>query len=283
MSRRRNTRKNSWLACLAAVALLSSLGCSADSPTAPDQVATDPPSVGANNWQISLNVSPNQLEAGSDVPGTVNVSVESRMDGSKPANGTTLTLSTSLGDFGAQDSGVKSIGVELFKGQASALLFPGSIAATGTVTARLEGSQKRDDFQVVGAVTAFISSISPSSGSESGGTRVTIQGVGFIEPLRVVFENGSGSSAPPGDDNSNGTTSSSNSAYGTVTSVTDTTIQVTTPGLPGSLDTQPCGNGGVEYLPTAVNVKIEFAGDSGGADLPDGFTYTPNTSGCIGG
>ena len=270
MSRRRNTRKNSWLACLAAVALLSSLGCSTDSPTAPEQVATDPPSVGANNWQISLNVSPNQLAADSDVPGTVNVSVESRIDGSKPANGTTLTLSTSLGDFGAKDSGVKSIGVELFKGQASALLFPGSVAASGTVTARLEGSQKRDDFQVVaeGSGTMFIAALRPNKGTESGGTRVVIEGVGFMEPLRVTFAG----------------------AYATVNSVSDTEIQVVTPPAPpGFLTPSSCDGGGQQYLPKAADVVIEVPGSSGGdegsvggggASMPGGFTYTPNNPNC---
>ena len=263
MSRLRRMKRNGLLASVALVLILGVLGCSVDSPTAPDQVASDPPNAGADSWKISLNVSPGELAAGSDVPATVKVSVESRTDGSSPPNGTTMTLSTSLGDFEAAGSGVKSVGVSLYKGDASALLFAGDVAASGTVTARLGGSEKRDDFRVLGSVEAFITSVVPNEGSESGGTRVTIHGVGFVEPLRVQF----------------------GEVYGTVVSVESDSVVAITPRTPqGFLEdsTIECGNGGKQYVRKPVNVSVELA-TGGDAVLDNGFFYTPDNKQCIGG
>ena len=260
MSRLEKMKINRILACLAVVSILAVMGCSVDSPTAPDQVATDPPNTGANSWKISVNVSPSQIQAAADVPLTVNIKVESRTDGSKPPNGTTMSVSTSLGDFNAKDSGIKSVPVEIHSGKASALLFGGNVVATGTVVARLGGSEQRDTFSVIGAQEAVITSVEPNRGTESGGTRVRINGIGFVEPLRVEF----------GD------------IYGTVVSVTSTQIEVITPPAPlDLLDTVDCGNGGTQYIATPVNVTVEFAGDALDAVLDNGFFYTPNNGTCI--
>lgn len=259
MSRPMIMKKNVLLASLAVVLILGVLGCSVDSPTAPDQVASDPPNAGADSWKISLNVSPGEIAAGSDVPATVKVSVESRIDGGKPANGTTITLSTSLGTFESSDSELKSVAVSLYKGEASVLLFAGEVVASGTVTARFGGSEKRDTFQVTGeASDMFITSVSPNSGTESGGTRIVISGVGFVEPLRVFV----------------------NDSVATVTSVSDGQITAITPPLPpGSLQTVECGNGGKQYIPLAVDVDVESADDTD--TLEGGFTYTPNNDSCL--
>jgi hypothetical protein len=260
MSRPTKIRTKALLTSLAVVLILGVLGCSVDSPTAPEQVASDPPNAGADSWKISLRVSPDQIQSGSDVPATVKVDVESRTDGSNPPNGTTLTLSTSLGDFEAPGSDIKSVGVSLYKGEASALLFAGDIAAGGTVTARLGGSEKRDTFQVLGeAEDMFISAVSPNSGTESGGTRVTIHGVGFEEPLRVFIHN----------------------ALATVTAVSSTSISAITPALPpGTLTTVECGTGGKQYIPLPVDVEVENA--NGSTDtLVGGYSYTPDNGKCL--
>lgn len=276
MSRLENMKINRLLASLAVVSILVVMGCSVDSPTAPDQVATDPPTSGANSWKITVNVNPDQIPVSSDVPATVNVKVESRADGSNPPNGTTMTLSTSLGEFSALGSELTSVGVSIHGGKASALLFGGEVAAGGTVVARLGGSEDRDDFRVVGAVEAFISSIVPNSGSESGGTRITINGVGFVEPLRVAFQ--AADTQGEGEDVEIVTLID----YGTVTSVSPTSIEVITPSAPGSLISGSCGVGGVEYFNTPVDVSVELAAGST-AVLDDGFTYTPDNKGCNGG
>lgn len=262
MSRLEKMKINKLLACVAVVSILGVLGCSVDSPTAPDQVASDPPNAGANSWKISVSVNPDQIPVDSDVPATVNVKIESRADGSNPPNGTTMTLSTSLGEFSTQDSGLTSVGVSIHGGKASALLFGGAVAAGGTVVARLGGSEDRDTFLVVGSTDAFITAVVPNEGSESGGTRVSIQGVGFVEPLRVEF----------GD------------VYGTVVSVTSTEVVAITPQTPGGfLDTIECGNGGKLYIRKPVNVTVEFASELVDAVLDNGFFYTPDNDQCIGG
>lgn len=259
MRRPKMTQPISLLASLAIV-LAVVLGCSTDSPTAPDQVPGSPPVVGDNAWNISVSVDPSQLVADSSVPSTVNVDVRSRDDGSRPANGTTMTLTTTLGDFGAQSSGVNTIGIEIDRGKASALLFAGAVIAGGKVEARLEGSEGRDDFQVVAVSNAFITAIKPNSGSESGGTRVTVEGTGFMAPLRVRFGN----------------------FYATVTSSDEDSIEVITPPTSTPLNSQACGTGGTEYLPTPVSVTVEPSVGTA-ATLASGFFYTPDNVGCIGG
>lgn len=270
MSRRRNTRKNSWLACLAAVALLSSLGCSADSPTAPEQVATDPPTTGSGSWRISVRVSPSELEADSGIPATVQISVESKVDGSSPPNGTNVSLTTSLGEFDSLDSGLSSTGATLQRGQASVLLFPGDVVASGTVVARYDGSQGRDEFRVAGAADPFITAISPSSGPEAGGTRVVIEGTGFGDTVRVSFS-------------TNGVVK-----LGTVQSASPTAITVITPPA-GTMTEEDCDtnndgeNDGRRTVVTPADVKVEYNSQSGETrtgEVSGGFSYEPADSTC---
>ena len=264
MSRHKMTRKFGMLASLALL-LVGFLGCSVDTPTAPDQVPAPPPDTGGNNWNIAVSVNPDVLELeltelGAVEPAVVTVRVTSRADGSKPPNGTTMTVSTTLGELGSQGSGATSVGVLIDRGEASVFLFPGNILAAGEVTARLQGSVGRDTFQVVGSVEPFITAVSPNSGSESGGTRVTISGTGFSEPLLVFF----------------------GTFPATVTSVSPTSITVITPPSDGDLDSVACGDGGKEYLPTPSTVSIELA-VGGDVTLSNGFFYTPDNTGCIGG
>jgi hypothetical protein len=247
------TRKFGVLTSLV-VLLVGFLGCSVDTPTAPDQVPAPPPTTGGNNWNISVSVEPDELEADSEVPAAVSVRITSRADGTNPPNGTTMTLSTTLGVFGASDSEQTSVGVIINRGRASALLFAGSVAAGGTVTARLEGSQGRANFQVLGAVDPFILSVSPNEGPESGGTVVTITGTGFSEVSRVFF----------GD------------KLGTVTSITSDRITVITP--PADILGSACdsnGDGtqdGQVKQDKSVGIKVEAA-NGGSETLANAFTY----------
>lgn len=267
MSRPMKTRRIGWLASLALL-IVGVVACSVDTPTAPDQVPAPPPTVGGNNWNISVSVDPDILEAelldidaGVIEPAIISIVVKSRADGSSPPNGTTMVVETTLGELGAPDSGATSLGVEIQNGKAGAYLFPGQIVADGRVTARLEGSSGHDTFTVQGSKDPFITAVRPNSGSESGGTRVTIEGTGFKEPLLVFF----------------GTYPAS------VTSVSLTSITVITPPASSDLNFISCGTGGKEYLPTAFPVKVELAGTAGDVTLANGFFYTPDNTGCIGG
>ena len=260
MSRLKDTRRIAILACLSVI-LVGTLACSVDTPTAPDQVPGPTPDPGPNAWNITVSVEPSELEAASAVPATVSIDVRSRDDGSRPPNGTTVSVSTSLGEFDESGSETKVRGLALEKGKGSILLFAGDVEAGGTVTARLEGSQGRDDFSVGGLAAAFITAVVPNSGSESGGTQVTIEGVGFRGPLTVSFA----------------------SYLATVVSVDETSIRAITPPSSVPLTFETCGNGGKRYLPMPVTVSIDSAADNGDASLASAFFYTPDTEGCIGG
>jgi hypothetical protein len=243
------TRTIGLLASLA-VLLVGFQGCSVDTPTAPDQVPAPPPTQGGNNWIISVKITPDEVPADGDVPSTVTVDIESRSDGSSPINGTTMMLTTTLGDFGSLDSEVTSVGVMIDRGKATALLFPGEVVAIGTVKARLEGSEGRDTFEVIGSAgDPFITSVNPSTGAAAGGTQVTIVGLGFREDPRVFV----------GD------------KLATLISANESQLVIITP--PGDMDTESCDGGdGTKKVDTPVDVTLEFA-DGGAETLSNGFTY----------
>jgi hypothetical protein len=184
------------------------------------------------------------------VPSTVTVDVKAKADGSRPVNGTTMTLSTTLGDFNEQDSGIRSVGVIIDRGTATAFLFPGKVVATGTVRARLEGSEGRDTFEVTGSPgDPFITAVTPPTGPQEGGTQVTIEGLGFREDPRVFV----------GD------------KLADIVSSSEDRIVIITP--PGDMDTESCDfDTGTKKVDTPVNVELEFA-DGGKETLSNGFTY----------
>ena len=114
----------------------------------------------------------------------------------------------------------------------------------------------------------FITNLSPASGPDSGGTKVTISGVGFFTPLRVLFDD------VPGEVISVASSGSS--------------IQVRTPRFTGAgstdWETEECtlsdGTTGERYVPTPVTVDVELStGDSGSLD--NGFVYSPSNTSCM--
>lgn len=238
MSRLKKTYRAGWMTGLGLVLVLVA-GCSTDSPTAPTQVPAPGPDGGANSWQISVSVDPETIDIGAEAPASVTVRVESRSDpGTFPINGTTIALSTSIGEFDAAGSEARSTFGILDRGRATVFLFPGTVPGDGTVTAQLSGSVGRRNVSVVETADPFISGISPNSGPGAGGTAVTISGTGFVGPVQVLF----------GD------------KAGTVQSVSSKQIQATTPAAD---PTASCG----------VKVEVVTAGGASAA-LSGGFTYT---------
>jgi len=253
MSRLKDTRRIAILACLSVI-LVGTLACSVDTPTAPDQVPGPTPDPGPNAWNITVSVEPSELEAASAVPATVSIDVRSRDDGSRPPNGTTVSVSTSLGEFDESGSETTARGLALRNGKGSVLLFAGDVQAAGKITARLEGSEGRRSFEVIGEPQdPFILSVTPPTGAAGGGTSVTITGVGFRDNVRVFF----------------------GSKLATITSLSEDRIVAVTP--PGDMATEVCDDNfddlsGVRTLDTPVNVTVEFA-DGGSETLSNGFTY----------
>jgi hypothetical protein len=213
-----------------------------------------------------VSVSPEELFVNAQDPAVVTVRVTSRdQPGLVPPSGSTLVMSTSIGDFSEAGSGLQSLAALLDQGRASAFLFAGAFAGRGTVSAQLEGSVGRQSFTVVvdDPPTPFILGVSPNTGPAGGGTRVTITGTGFDPPLRVLFQD----------------------KLAAVRSATTDTIVVTTP--PADIVAQDCDDDGdgingtkEEDLPVQISVENAIGTTE---TLPNAFTYTvPNAGVCVG-
>lgn len=244
------------------VALLALAGCSTDSPVAPQQTPNpDPTGQPSGAWVINVSSSPNTLTAGGTSPTTITVRIR-RTDGTPPADGTTFIVSASLGELFASGSGQASGVLTVVGGRASFLLFPGTIAGSSLVTARLEQSSGRTTVSIESAPPIFITGLSPTVGPQAGGTRVTITGSGFQELLRVFF-----GGVP-------GVVRSVNNA--------ETQIVVDAPAYAGEFTTESCVVGtatGERNINTAVEVEVER--DDGESDsLAAAFTYIPADTSC---
>ena len=271
MSLLKKTRREfSWVG-VASIGLLV-LACSTDSPTAPEQVPAPLPGGGSGTtWTITLSVDPSSQTAGNSQPSTITIRVRRAGGGGAPANGTTAVVTTSLGDFGSLGSGSRSAVVALINGLAQLLFFPGDVLGDALLTARLEGSVGQIFVSIRALDTLFISALSPITGPEIGGTRVRIEGTGFVEPLTVSV----------GD------------FLATVVSVGSKglVIKVDTPRIfdPGAFfNTEACdadGDGeedGERRLPTSVSVTVTLrSGTVATATVPNGFTYFPADSRCV--
>ena len=129
-----------WL--VVAVALVAvGLGCSTKSPTAPQQTPAPPPGTQVSGvWQITVEVDPGEIARASTEPVRVSIKVRSAEDNSSPAQGTTIVVSASLGEFQALGSGITSLVLSTTNGRAETLFFPGTIEGTAVITAQLESS-----------------------------------------------------------------------------------------------------------------------------------------------
>ena len=119
--------KKSLLLVTAASGLLMllALGCSTDSPTAPNQEPIPPQGGNASAvWNISVSLSPRELTVGTDQPTTVTIQVVRADDNQPPSTGTTIVASTSLGEFLSLNSGVQSVALSTANGFSTVLLFP---------------------------------------------------------------------------------------------------------------------------------------------------------------
>ncbi|MFQ5526666.1 MAG: PKD domain-containing protein [Thermoanaerobaculia bacterium] len=142
------------------------IGCSTDSPTAPQQQPAPPPGPPSAVWVLNVTVSPGEAEVGSSNPLTVTVDVRRADTGVAPASGTTIVVSTSLGEFGTLGSGLSSVALSTINGLAQVFLFPGTIKGTGLITAQLEASAGQTTF-VIGDVLIPVVAAFETQNSES--------------------------------------------------------------------------------------------------------------------
>ena len=248
--------------CLAAmVALL--VACSTDTPTAPTQEPSTP-TPGINAFIMSISVSPDSLDAGSETPATVTVRATNRDTGASPANGTSVRVSANLGEFLALGSEIQSTAAIFDQGRAQVFWFPGDTVGTASLRADLSGSVGRTTVAIRGEeANPFITGVTPTSGPAAGGTTVTITGTGFREPLRVSFGTDGGETK-----------------LGQVLSVTSTEIKVVTPEL--IPDTEVCdilGDIGRREIDTPVTITVDIEGLVA-QTLSGGYTIIAGNTAC---
>lgn len=224
-------------------------GCQSDSPTEPSGGTITPkPPVPPVTTTVSVTANPPQITAGSQTPVTITVDVR-RSDGTIPADQTPVTVTTSLGEFGSLGGGQTTTTLQLVNGRAQTILFPGATIGQATVRAEVAGSSGFTNVQIGQGATFFIAAITPSVGSPQGGEDVTIQGGGFVSPVRVTF---------------NGTAAQ-------VLSVSSDRIRVRTPSaVAAGIPNIPVGE--TRPVNVVVTIRVNETGQTQDT-LPNGFVY----------
>jgi hypothetical protein len=256
--------KPHWLAphlllALGLVAAMAGASCSSKSPSEPSGGGTrspiPPPPV--TGFSVVVTANPGQLTTGSSSGSTINVRVVNTATGQPPPDATQLTLATTLGNFGSS-TGPQQVVLQLVGGQGSAVLFPGASAGTATVTATLtcpaaftpcSGNTGAASVRIAASGTFFVSSVTPNIGNPTGGEQVTINGGGFVSPVRVTF----------------------NGTPGQVVSVSPGAITVITPSAASAGVT--VGVGQTASVPVGVTINVNQT-NAASDTLANGFTYS---------
>jgi PKD repeat protein len=236
---------------LAATALAAAVGCTS-SPSEPKgggTPVTPKPPVTQTTYNVTVTANPPNITSGATGSSTITVDVRRTDTGAPPADGTTVTLTTTLGTFN-QVGGPRTVDLQLVNGRAQAALFGGTEVGTATVRANVAGSTGAANVSIGAPAAFFVSSIQPNVGDPAGGQTVTIIGGGFVSPVRVTF----------------------NQAAATVRSVSPNQIVVVTPSAAAAgIDNVPVGS----TAPVTVTVtnRVNQADEATDA-LDNGFTYS---------
>lgn len=193
MNRSSDTSSRTLRTAVAAVALVAALGCSTDSPTAPVQQAPPPPTPPSATWSINVSFNPSELIVSETDPATVTIRVQRADNGNAPPQGTSIVVSTSLGDFVSLASGLQSVALSLVNGRAEVLLFAGSIKGNALVTAQLEGSAGQRSLPIVEAIEPVIASFSFQNSNSN--RSVTFQNTSLGNPTTFRWEFGDGATS----------------------------------------------------------------------------------------
>jgi len=235
---------------LAVSALVAALGCTS-SPSEPKggggTPVTPKPPVPQTTYNITVTANPPNITSGPTSSSTVTVDVRRTDTGAAPPDGTTVTLTTTLGGFN-QVGGSKTVDLQLVNGRAQATLFGGEEVGTATVRATYSGSSGAANVSIGAPAAFFVSSIQPNVGDPAGGQTVTIIGGGFVSPVRVTF----------------------NAAAATVRSVSPNQIVVTTPSATAA--GVPVGVGEAKPVTVTVTNRVNRT-DTATDSLDNGFTY----------
>lgn len=189
MSRSISQLRVTRLAVLAGLALLA-LGCPSNSPTAPKQTPAPQPPGPSANWVLTVSAKPNELVAGSTEPVTVTVRARRADTGDAPPHGTTIVLSSNLGDFDSLGSGLREVVLALLSGRAEIQLFAGSVTGSALLNARLEGSVGQAVVPVVPAIEPVLASFSFTNTNDD--LDVTFQNTSTGNPTKFHWSFGDG-------------------------------------------------------------------------------------------
>jgi hypothetical protein len=171
---------------LAASVLVAALGCTS-SPTEPSSPpVTSKPPVPQTTYTVTVTANPPNITGGGTASSTVTVEVRRSDTGAPPADGSQVTVTTTLGNFNSS-GGPQTVTLALVNGRAQAALFAGTEVGTAAVTASFGGGTGAANVGIGAPATFFVSSVSPSVGDAAGGQTVTILGGGFAAPVQVTF------------------------------------------------------------------------------------------------
>ncbi len=181
------------LGALPLLLLVVGLGCSTDSPTAPTQQPI-PPGSGAPSaaWSISISIDEPELFANGG-PATVTVRVRQAGTGTPPPNGTTIVISTSLGEFGSFGSGLSSAALSTVNGLASVLLYPGVTAGTAILTAQLEESAAQISVPILDELPPLAAAFSTENTTDNFSVQFVNTSTG--NPDRYLWDFGDGATS----------------------------------------------------------------------------------------
>lgn len=189
-------RTRKWIAApLALMAVLAMAGCKGESsPTAPSTTGggggVTPPSGSSVTLSVS-NPTP-VVDSSSTITATVS------QGGTAVPNGTAVEFQTDFASF-SSTADVKTIIKTTTNGVATATLFS-STSGTAAVTATVNNVTKGTTIRFVDKpvtppvpnTAPTISGVTPAVGSPNGGQIITITGTNFRQPLKVLFDPGTG-------------------------------------------------------------------------------------------
>ena len=191
--------RKSWMVLLALLLLFAA--CKGETPTAPPAGGTPPggsiPPSGANISLASSNPSP-------VIDSTVTITATVTQNGSPVPNGTAVEFTTTAGTFTDVTPGVTSLirtttnGIATVNltaptaGLARVAATVNNVRATIDVTFRTESPCVPPDPRCPVLTTPTISSVTPNVGKPTGGEQIRIVGTNFLEPVRVLFDVGTG-------------------------------------------------------------------------------------------
>lgn len=252
--------------CVLALGALLALGltaCSLDSPTEPQQVPGPPPGSAAPSatWEIEVVANPDAIRVDSGEFSWVTVEVRRASDGSKPPDGSTIVIRTSLGELDFAGSGVQERFAALEDGRVTFRLFPGEFGGLAVVQGRLEKSVGEAEVQIRD-LNPHVLDVNPNSGPAGGGTIVEITGFDFDEPVQVFF----GAQAAQ-----------------LLEFIDSTRLRVRTPAFAGSfpeVDCLFCGVQGKRSVSVAVDVTVRNVATGREGTLSQAFTYVPVDTSC---